>query len=129
LALLGQAALVVVLATGAAPQRYVPLALVDQPLPVPPVPPPSPRQKSAVPQNAPASSSWTAFAPAPVPDSDLDNPTRPLDSGHVELTPGFVHPFYKSRQGDGYTPYSTLEEGQHSRYRPVPGLNLSVPLE
>jgi hypothetical protein len=102
------------LATGAAPP-YPPLAFVE-PLTRPPAPI-SPQAGSA-------------FAPAPVPDSNLDGPPQSAPGpAHAELSPGIYMPHATKFQGDGFTPNSTVQGEQQRHYHPAPALNLSVPLQ
>ena len=68
------------------------------------------------------------FTPAPMPNLDLDGSTlhKPGPVG-VVVTPRL----FRERQptvGDGYTPNSTIDGEQTRRFRPMPGLNLNVPL-
>jgi hypothetical protein len=103
----------VLLSTGAA-SPYPPYAFVE-----PLMPPPA--QK--------ASSNWSGFAPAPMPDPDLDDPAgRAATSSGPALTPGFYRPS-PSYLGDGFTPYSDVQREQKPQHHPAPALNLSVPLE
>jgi len=86
----------------------------------------------AAPQLVPArpapGAALPTFAPAPVPDLDLDDGAFHRDGpAKVELTPNLFHQ-HQSFLGDGYTPNSTIQGEQTKRLRPTPGLNLSVPL-
>jgi hypothetical protein len=76
---------------------------------------------------APAAPSGN-FTPAPMPNLDLDGSTfRKTGPAGVVVTPML----FRERQptvGDGYTPNSTIDGEQTKRFRPMPGLNLNVPL-
>lgn len=76
---------------------------------------------------APAAGGFTAFGPAPVPDQDLDGYRLKQAPAKVELSPSLFHERL-STVGDGYTPNSTVDSEQTKRLRPMPGLNLNVPL-
>jgi hypothetical protein len=115
-ALLGSA-----LATAAAsPPRYPPFAMAD-PLPLSVFSTPSPV--------AATGAAIRGFAPAPVPDIDKDGGAlHKAGPAKVELTPNLFHQ-RQTYQGDGYTPYSTVQGEQTKKIRPAPGFNVSVPLE
>ena|SRR5215471_11602248 len=73
-------------------------------------------------QQAPA----PGFTPAPVPNPDLIAPSR-AQQPKPELAPQLFRP--RSRYGgEGFTPGSTVDAEQNQNVRPVPGMNLSVPL-
>ena len=109
------------LAGAASPGGNAPLTIYAPALPLPLVV--TPRQPP------PASVARPVFLPAPVPDLELDdNSLRKTGPAQVELTPNLFHP-QQTFWGDGYTPHSTVEDQQNGKLRPMPGLNLSVPLE
>ncbi len=70
------------------------------------------------------------YAPAPVPDENLDNPeSRHVGQSGAALKPGLYRPNGTQVQGEGFIPYSTVQGEQQRHYHPAPSLNLSVPLE
>ena len=74
------------------------------------------------------SSPGNVFAPAPVPDLDLDGSmSRKTDPAKVGLSPTLYHQ-HPTLTGEGYTPNSTMDGEQTRRFLPMPGLNLNVPL-
>jgi hypothetical protein len=84
----------------------------DDALPVPPIPP------------APT----TEFRLAPVPDSDVSAPRAPTASQGASISPGF----YQGKDyniGEGYMPGSTVQGDQEHKAKPMPSLNLKVPLQ
>lgn len=68
------------------------------------------------------------YTPAPVPNPDLGWHAPSVSPAHTELTPGFYHP-QQGYRGDGFTPGSTIQGEEQRRYRPLPSLQLSMPLE
>ncbi len=79
--------------------------------PVPPIPPDHPPSDQA----------------APVPDSDFAAPSRPTRQG-TQIRPHFFNqPIYNN--GQGYVRGSTIEGQQDQRSKPIPGINLNVPLQ
>lgn len=96
---------------GAGPSPYPPYAFVE-PLPLPR-----------------ATSPWSGYTPAPMPNSDIDGPAnRRSEPSRSQLTPRLYLP-HASYQGDGYTPNSTVQGEQQRRFHPAPAFNLSVPLQ
>lgn len=68
------------------------------------------------------------YTPAPVPNENVERPGHGGQRAHTELTPGLYRPG-KSYLGDGYTPGSTIQGEEQRRYKPLPNLSLSVPLD
>jgi hypothetical protein len=68
------------------------------------------------------------YTPAPVPDSEYEVPSATGGQSGPSLRPGFFQQ-RKSYQGEGYTPGSTIQGEEQRRYKPLPSLNLSVPLQ
>jgi hypothetical protein len=106
---------VLLVTLGAAPTTSHPqLAFVEQS-------PPAARSLSLDPQSG--------FSPAPVPDQTIEAPNQHAFGGRrTELMPELFRQ-RKTYQGDGYTPGSTVQGEQQKRQKPLPGFNLSVPLE
>ena len=72
---------------------------------------------------------FSAYTPAPVPDIDLEPPqSRNSQPGGAELTPRLLRAQKKLYLGEGYMPGSSIDGEQQKRVKPLPGLNLSVPL-
>lgn len=90
-----------------------------QPLPTPPQPPKKP---------APVARGADGYEPAPVPDTDVYTPHAERGPVGPTLTPGLFQPG-KTYRGEGFTPGSTAQGDQEKRFRPTPGINLSVPLQ
>lgn len=71
----------------------------------------------------------STYLPAPVPDPDYQVPsTGGRASGQPVLRPYLYRP-RATTQGEGFTPGSTIQGEERRRFKPVPSLNLSVPLE
>jgi hypothetical protein len=87
-----------------------PAPQTDEALPVPPIPP-------AV---------QPADEAAPVPDVALRQPTPAARSG-LNVSPSLFNTPRQFR-GDGYTPNSSAQAAQERQFRPIPGLNLQLPL-
>lgn len=80
--------------------------------------------QSSVPPNR-----LSGFTPAPVPDETLEPPaSNRRQSNEPNLRPGLFHTQKQLYQGEGYMPGSTIDGEQQKREKPLPGLNLSVPL-
>ena len=97
----------------AAPRRgSPPQAAPSEDLPLPPIPP----------------DLGANYMAAPVPNSGLSAPS-PLDSRNgPELSPGFYQP-KDYNIGQGYLPGSTVQGEQEHRAKPMPSLNLKLPLQ
>jgi hypothetical protein len=108
------------LTTAASPGGYAPPALAG----------PAPPLVAIAPKPAPpAAVAPPVFVPAPMPDLEFeDNAQQKRGPAGVELSPNLYHP-HQGYLGDGYTPNSTIEGEQNRRLRPMPELNLSVPLQ
>lgn len=80
----------------------------------------------------PSTPQSSIFLPAPVPDQDM---SAPLGAGSQagagpSVTPGLSRPGSgPTYQSGGFTPGSTYNNAQDNRFRPLPMLNLSVPLQ
>jgi hypothetical protein len=86
--------------------------LEEVPLPIPPIPP------TALPTDE----------AAPMPDRNAEAP-REIRKDRVELTPSLFRP-KTFTQGDGYLPGSSFKESEQDRVlKPIPSLNLRVPLQ
>jgi hypothetical protein len=66
------------------------------------------------------------FTPAPTPNTDVSAPRKSKQS-KAELAPDLFRPRNRY-DGDGYLPGSTVDNEQRQRAKPIPGMNLSVPL-
>lgn len=80
---------------------------------------------------APSTGAATGFVPAPMPDEDAPTPSGllPKQSG-PSVMPGLSRPGSgPTYQSGGFTPGSTYNNAQDNRFRPLPMLNLSVPLQ
>ncbi len=80
---------------------------------------------------APPSPPSPLATPAPMPDLDLTQPPGP-DSGPARpsLMPGLSRPGYgTTADSQGYTAGSTYSEAFDGRFRVMPTLRLSVPLQ
>ena len=74
----------------------------------------------------------SGFAPAPMPDEDMATPADPTagPQGGPSVMPGVSRPGSgPTYQSGGYTHGSTYNNTQDNRFRPMPTLNLSVPLQ
>lgn len=104
--------------TLAAPKK----ATIAAPLPADalPVPPPKPRKPDALLQ----------FAPAPIPDPDLQRPAADIkaDQPRTKVVPSL---FKQSERlsGDGYVSGSAATYDADHRLRPSPGISFLVPLQ
>ena len=79
--------------------------------PIPPIPPEHPPTDQS----------------APVPDTSLTAPLGPPPSQGAQLRPDFFgRKLYNN--GQGYVPGSTIEGQQEQREKPIPGVNLKLPL-
>lgn len=95
----------------AGPRKSGPLALEwREDFPAPPVPPSTPPD----------------FQAAPVPDIRQSAPAQSSATG-PQLRPDLFNP-KGYNNGQGYLPGSTIEGQQSQRQRPVPGLNLRIPV-
>jgi hypothetical protein len=68
------------------------------------------------------------FTAAPMPNSDTSAPTaQAANQGQPTVAPSLftTRPTYR---GEGYVAGSSAQADQQKNYRPVPGINLSVPL-
>jgi len=81
-------------------------------LPIPPIPPDIPSTMEA----------------APVPNSRLSAPVTAQASRGAEVMPTVMSP-KQTYQGEGFLAGSTIQTEQQGKVRPVPGLNLTVPLQ
>ena len=95
------------LSLGAGPTREA----TNEILPIPPIPPDMPSPMEA----------------APVPNSRLSAPVATQTRG-AEVTPTVMSP-KQTYQGEGFLAGSTMTSEQQRKARPVPGLNLTVPLQ
>ena len=95
---------------------------ISAPLPADalPVPPPKAGQFQAL----------QGFAPAPVPDPDLQRPRADVlaEQPHTKVVPSLFDQSYR-RSGDGYVKGSAGEYDTDRRFRASPGINLRVPLQ
>ena len=97
----------------AAPRTSIPLEVSPpEELPVPPIPPD---------QESP-------YLAAPMPNSSIAAPQALNRNIGPELSPGFYQP-KDYNLGQGYLPGSTVQGEQEHRAKPMPSLNLKVPLE
>ena len=106
--------LALALAAAGPPQRGFSLQVPAAPgstLPVPPVPP------------APTS----LFAPAPLPNRDMEFPNAPRSSNATTVAPSL---FTRGDQyrGEGFAKGSTAQTAQEQRARPGAGISLKMPL-
>jgi hypothetical protein len=87
-------------------------------LPVPPIPPPPQH-----PQHG--------FAPAPVPNLDLQRPLADLlaERPHMEVTPSLMEQQKDRRHGEGFVPGSAAQYDLDRRFHPSPGINIRVPMQ
>lgn len=82
----------------------------DADIPIPPIPPTNqPRYQSA-----------------PVPDQSFSAPIVPEATGTKIRPDLFNQRAYNG--GQGYTPGSTIERQQEQRDKPIPGINITMPL-
>ena len=86
-------------------------------LPVPPIPPPPQH-----PQHG--------FAPAPVPNLDLQRPLADLlaERPHMEVVPNLFGQRDR-RNGEGFVPGSAAQYDPNRRLIPSPGINIRVPMQ
>jgi hypothetical protein len=97
---------------------------IAAPLPANALPvPPQPRKSETF-------SALEGFAPAPVPNPDLQRPLSDIlaDRPRTEVVPSL---FNKSdrRGGEGYVRGSAAQYDPDHRFNPSPGINLKVPLQ
>lgn len=74
---------------------------------------------------------FTVTTPAPMPDADVAAPPA-ANAGppRPSVGPGLVRPNFGPTLGSqGYTAGSSYAETFDNRFRPMPGLKLSVPLQ
>jgi hypothetical protein len=96
-----------------APRRTPSLDVTsDETLPVPPIPP----------------DVTPPYLAAPVPDTDISAPDQPFAKPGAQLKPGFYSP-KDYNVGEGYMPGSTIQGEQEHRAKPMPSLNLKLPLQ
>jgi len=81
-------------------------------LPLPPIPPDQQDTSEA----------------APVPNSDTNQPTNLQVPRGAALAPTLMTPKY-TYQGEAFLSGSTVQTEQNRKVRPVPGVNLTVPLQ
>lgn len=98
------APLVVLVAAAAPPPA------TDEDIPIPPIPP----------------AHQPSYQSAPMPDQTLSAPTIPEASGPQIRPDLFNQRAYNG--GQGYTPGSTIERQQQQRDKPIPGINITMPL-
>jgi hypothetical protein len=103
----------IALTASAAPRRASPpQSSTGEELPLPPIPP----------------DLGAPYLAAPVPNNGLSAP-NPLDARRgPEISPGFYQP-KDYNIGQGYLPGSTVQGEQEHRAKPMPSLNLKVPLQ
>lgn len=75
------------------------------------------------PQTGPA----IGFTAAPMPNTDANAPIL-QHSTEASLTPSIFSP-QSTYRGEGYVPGSTAQGDQQKKFKPTPGINLSVPLQ
>jgi hypothetical protein len=104
----------VTITTATAAPRKTPAqdAAPQEELPVPPIPP----------------DMGSGYLAAPVPNTGMSAPAQPGARPGAEFSPGFYQP-RDYNIGEGYLPGSTVQGEQEHRAKPMPSLNLKVPLE
>jgi hypothetical protein len=97
----------------AAPRKTIPLDVSPpEELPLPPIPP----------------DTDSPYLAAPVPNGAITAPEALNRSQGPEISPGFYQP-KDYNLGQGYLPGSTVQGEQEHRAKPMPSLNLKVPLQ
>ncbi len=93
--------------------------------------PPSPLPPPLPPLAPVAPPPLSSFAPAPMPDQDMQTPSSGASgNGGATVSPGLSRPGSgPTYQSGGFTPGSTYNNTQDNRFRPMPTINLSVPLQ
>jgi hypothetical protein len=67
------------------------------------------------------------LAPAPMPNPDADDPTRPTVAS-TRISPALISR-YKVFEGDGFSRASNADYGLDEKTMPAAGINLSVPVK
>jgi hypothetical protein len=69
------------------------------------------------------------FAPAPVPNPDLQRPRADTEQPHTQITPNLFDTPKDHAAGSGFLPGSAAQYDPDRRLHPSPGIVIKVPLQ